>query len=373
MSHPPPVLQTMKPASALGSSNWFLCEKTDSGVPARAVNVNVSPFRIGRLPGLGLCLPCTSVSKLHAELLFQGRGLWVRDLGSTNGTFVNGHRIKDPTALHHSDLLQLANVVFRLDHRNMDPCSRTIQESAADWALALCQLDRLMSEKAVVPHFQPVVNLHDSSTIGFEALARSNVEGLEQPRSMFAAAEKLDQQCALSRMLRREAVRVGSGLPEGTNLFVNTHPAEIVTEELTASLRELRSEFPARRLTLEIHESAVTDIRELIEFRSVLRDLEIELAFDDFGAGQARLIELTETLPGYVKFDMQLIRGIHAAPASRQRALATLVRLVHDLGISTLAEGVELAEEQAACHQLGFDLAQGFYLGRPAPLAHSVA
>jgi EAL domain-containing protein (putative c-di-GMP-specific phosphodiesterase class I) len=99
----------------------------------------------------------------------------------------------------------------------------------------------------------------------------------------------------------------------------------------------------------------------------------MELAFDDFGAGQARLIELTETLPDYVKFDVQLIRGIHAASAGRQKALATLVRLVHDLGIATLAEGVELAEERAACHQLGFDLAQGFYLGRPEPLVQPVA
>ncbi len=351
------------------ASNWFLCEMTNAGEAPREVNVNASPFRIGRLPGSALCLPHSSVSKAHAELLFQGAGLWVRDLGSTNGTFVNGTRIKNPTGLHHADLLQLASVVFRVDLRRVDQCTRTIRESSADWAHALCQFDRLLSQRAVVPHFQPIVRLDDGATIGFESLGRSNLEGLEQPRAMFAAAEKLDVQCELSRLLRWEGVRVGSGLGESMNLFVNTHPAEVVTDELIASLRELRKEFPARRLTIEIHETAVTDIGALREFRAVLRELEMRLAFDDFGAGQARLVELTEILPDCVKFDMQLIRGIHEASAARQRALATLVRLVRDLGINALAEGIELAEEAAACRQLGFELAQGFHFGRPAPLA----
>jgi EAL domain-containing protein (putative c-di-GMP-specific phosphodiesterase class I) len=186
---------------------------------------------------------------------------------------------------------------------------------------------------------------------------------------MFAAAARLDQQAALSRLLRWEGVCVGAGLPAGLNLFVNTHPTEIVTDELVASLTELRERFPTQRLTIEIHEAAVTDIDALVHFRAFLRDLRIQLAFDDFGSGQARLVELTETSPDFVKFDMKLIRGIHQASARRQRMLSSLVRLVRDLGIATVAEGVELADEAAVCGQLGFDLAQGFYFGRPAPLA----
>ena len=49
-----------------------------------------------------------------------------------------------------------------------------------------------------------------------------------------------------------------------------------------------------QRLTVEIHEAAVTNIDALIEFRAFLRDLRMQLAFDDFGSGQARLIELTD-------------------------------------------------------------------------------
>ena len=116
----------------------------------------------------------------------------------------------------------------------------------------------------------------------------------------------LDQECALSEMLRVEGVRAAAALPEGINLFMNTHPHEIGTKRFAESVVQLRRDFPGQLLTIEIHEAAVTDRKALIAFRSLLDDLEIRLAFDDFGAGQARLIELTETSPDYVKFDIEV-------------------------------------------------------------------
>jgi EAL domain-containing protein (putative c-di-GMP-specific phosphodiesterase class I) len=351
-------------------SDWFLCERSEYDNTTRSLNINVNPFRIGRLSNLPLCLSSTSVSKLHAELILEDGRLTVRDLGSTNGTFVNGRRIADPAPLADGDLLQLANVVFRIGHRQLVPCPRTVEESAADWALALCQFDQLMSDRAVVPHFQPIVDLADSRTIGFEALGRSYIKGLELPSLMFAAAEKLDQECALSDLLRVEGIQIGTGLPQRPILFVNTHPAEVFNARLIESIQQLRERFPTQPLAIEIHEAAATDIQALVEFREWLRDLKIQLAFDDFGAGQARLLELTETSPDYVKFDIELIRGIDQATPRRRQTLAALVRMVGDLGIATLAEGIETSEESTTCRALGFQLAQGFYFGRPAPLSN---
>ena len=65
---------------------------------------------------------------------------------------------------------------------------------------------------------------------------------------------------------------------------------------------------------------------------------------------------------------MSLVRGIDAAPPQRQQILASLVQMVHDLGILSLAEGVETEAEGETCRQMGFDLAQGFFYGRPAPV-----
>jgi EAL domain-containing protein (putative c-di-GMP-specific phosphodiesterase class I) len=100
--------------------------------------------------------------------------------------------------------------------------------------------------------------------------------------------------------------------------------------------------------------------------QAALQELNIGLAYDDFGAGQARLVELAEVPPDYLKFDICLIRDIHRATADRQRMLKSLVDMVTDLGIAALAEGVETADEHEACQQLGFSLGQGFYYGKPA-------
>ncbi len=348
-------------------TDWYLSECSEHEGQPRAVHVTVSPFRIGRLPNLGLSVCSGSVSKTHAELLLEDDALSVRDLGSTNGTFVNGRRISECTRLTENDLLQLANVIFRVGRERQRTPQHTIEDNAGDWAQSLCQFDRLMNQRAVTPHFQPIVELATRNIVGFEALARSALSGLEQPRLMFAVAEKFDQQCELSEMLRVEGVLAGAALANRPAIFVNTHPAEIVTPRLLESIRRLRARFPRQKLVIEIHEAAATDSNALLEFRRMLRELDMQLAFDDFGAGQARLLELTEIAPEFVKFDIDLIRGIDAADSRRQTTLAALVRMVADLGIVTLAEGIETEAEARKCREFGFSLAQGYLFGRPAP------
>jgi EAL domain-containing protein (putative c-di-GMP-specific phosphodiesterase class I) len=141
----------------------------------------------------------------------------------------------------------------------------------------------------------------------------------------------------------------------------------LADQKLGQSLERLRENWPDQPLTLEIHESAVTKAARMTQLRSLLKRLDIKLAYDDFGVGQSRLNDLAEVAPNYVKFDMSLIRDIDSATPQRQQVLATLVQMVRNLGITSLAEGVETAAEDATCQQMGFDLGQGFLYGRPAP------
>jgi EAL domain-containing protein (putative c-di-GMP-specific phosphodiesterase class I) len=172
----------------------------------------------------------------------------------------------------------------------------------------------------------------------------------------------------LSRVMRIEGVRTSAMFPEPPHVFVNTHPTELATEGLIESMKALRRIAGSQRITVEIHEAAVTDASTLTELRAELRDLNMWLAFDDFGAGQARLCELAEVRPDYLKFDRQMVQNIHQASSQRQQMLAHLVQLVAELGIAPLAEGIECAEEGNVCREMGFALAQGFYYGRPAPV-----
>ena len=99
--------------------------------------------------------------------------------------------------------------------------------------------------------------------------------------------------------------------------------------------------------------------------RSALTELRISLAYDDFGAGQARLVELVDVPPDYLKFDMRLVQNLESASMERQRMLASLVAMVSDLGITPLAEGIELEGDHEICRQMGFKCAQGFLYGYP--------
>jgi EAL domain-containing protein (putative c-di-GMP-specific phosphodiesterase class I) len=349
-------------------SMWFLSGRTSESEPVRYVPIHSSPFVIGRRATCGLHLVCQAVSSAHAEFIDNGATALLRDLGSTNGTYVNGKRVTTEVEVASGDLIQFATVAFRVLKQDSSTSQVTACEDVCDQAMSLVLFDRLITEQAVIPHYQPIVTLRSLAIEGHEVLCRSRLTGLETPIQMFSAATQLDQEARLSQTIRWKACQETMELATPPHLFMNTHPAEIRQPGLLESMQLLRSAAPSQQLTLEIHEAAVTDTAEMKKLSEGLKALNVRLAFDDFGAGQARIAELTAVHPDYLKFDMSLIHNIHRATAEHRQMVAHLVKMVRNLGIFALAEGVELEEEAAVCIELGFDMAQGFYFGRPAPI-----
>jgi EAL domain-containing protein (putative c-di-GMP-specific phosphodiesterase class I) len=184
-----------------------------------------------------------------------------------------------------------------------------------------------------------------------------------------AAALGPAAQAELSRLFRRKAVELLRSRAEPPLLFLNTHPAELEAPMgLLQSLGELRAFAPQLDLVLEIHESALAQPDFIGWLRGRLLEMNVGLAYDDFGAGQARLLELAEAPPDYLKFDHRFIAGLDHAPTSRQRLVASLVAASRELLVKTIAEGVETAGEGAACMRAGFSHAQGYHFGRPVPV-----
>jgi EAL domain-containing protein (putative c-di-GMP-specific phosphodiesterase class I) len=351
---------------------WFLSQRVPSDSPPRIVPLSAFPFTVGRLPHSSLCLALPDVSKQHAEFNLQQGRLVVRDLGSTNGTFVNNRRVEGAEPLHEGDAVQFATEVFRVSRQQQDSLLRTVNQPLKLVA-SLCQFDNMMSERAVVPHFQPIVELFSGRIMGFEHLARGCLPGLETPDAMFQAAEKIGQEVPLSIMLRHEGVLAAKQFAGRPTWFFNTHAKEVGTPELLAALKDVRAIAPDQDIAIEVHEAAVADEQRLWALRQTAHRLNMKLAYDDFGAGQARLDELARVAPDFVKFDMRLVRDLHRATSERRLVTSRLVELVRELGIVPLAEGVECEAEAEACRDLGFELAQGYHFGRPQPLAQAKA
>ena len=173
----------------------------------------------------------------------------------------------------------------------------------------------------------------------------------------------------LSALFRESGVDLGRRLPGSPLLFANVDPSELDRlDVLVESLERTHEMAPSSRIVLEISEKAVPRTDEMKQFRERLTALDIGVAFDDFGVGQTRLVELAKTPPDFLKFDISLIRRIHLAPKRLHQMVLTFVKAAHDLGISTLAEGIECQAEGETCRQLGFEYAQGYFYGRPSPI-----
>jgi EAL domain-containing protein (putative c-di-GMP-specific phosphodiesterase class I) len=378
----PPLASAGTAAAKVGApiagsqAPWLLESLTTGGKHLRRMLIYPLPFRIGRAPGLELVLPSQQVSKQHAEIYEASDGLRLRDLHSTNGTLVNRSLISD-LPIREGDVLHFADFEFRVARQETDGLADAEEGGTAalgdrplphQFTAGTRELKELLTQGSVTIVFQPIVRLPDRSVVAYEALGRGSYPGLpEDPTGLFRIAETLGVEVELSRLFRRKAVELVRHRSDMPTLFLNAHGAELEQAGLVESLEEVRGLAPDLALILEINESALAIPAAIAELQSRLARVRIGLAYDDFGAGQARLIELAEVPPSFLKFDRRFVGGIDSAPLSKRRLLASLVAAARELGVETVAEGVETAAEAEACRGAGFTHAQGFFFGAPRP------
>jgi EAL domain-containing protein (putative c-di-GMP-specific phosphodiesterase class I) len=368
-----------EPLADANVEGWFLETKTSDARGLSRIKIERLPFRIGRGRSLDLTLASRAVSSEHAEIYVAGkqRELRVRDLGSTNGTFVNDRRVED-AVLAEGDVLHVADSEFRIKREQHAPGSMRAGEGADTvpfesgnqlphgFVRGAEKLLDFMRGEAFAPVFQPIVRLPDGGVVAYEALTRGRHPDLpENPNELFAIAAELKLEPELSRAFRRKALQGFARRRSGDwILFLNSHPEERLTD-LIRSASDLRRLAPGDMLVLEIHEKALADPEAIRSLQTRLAEHRIGIAFDDFGVGQSRLVELAEAPPDYLKFDISFISKIDSAPAAKRNLLGSLVAAARDLGVRTIAEGVETAAEAEACTAIGFTHAQGYFFGRP--------
>lgn len=366
-------LDAVQPLSDAGSTVWVIVRNSDSGDDQHRTTIVGDVFTIGRRSSNDLCLTNNTVSGAHARIELIDDQLFLIDLGSTNGTLLNGSRLTDRRQLKDGDVVHFGQAVFFIEQQSRQNSgsgefsNKTFVADVPEDAVLYQGFDRLLNRPDIDPYFQPVVRLSDWSTIGYEVLVRSKVKGLEFPDKIFRIAAMRMAEAQLSEVCRSEGLLSGIQLDANGKYFLNTHAAELETPRLKESLKELRGDFPNMSIVLEVHEAAITSVNYLSELSKLLTDLNIELAYDDFGAGQARLIELFEIPPAYLKFDIALIRGLETASPVHKASVRALVNMVRDLNVVPLAEGVETKLQAEICHEIGFEMAQGYFFGRPQP------
>ncbi len=367
------MLGAMSRREPMPLTGWVL-EGFLEGSPNMVVTpISGFPFKIGRRAKTGLRLPSNGVSSLHAELAHDGERLWVRDLDSLNGTYVNRRRVKGQQPIKDGDVLHFATTEFVLRlARDDESDEQTVHRTIEDLPQRVGgreQIGRLLTERAVCAYYQPIVQLTPyREVIGWEALGRGRMEGMpEAPAPLLERAAYFGRAAELSQLFRVRAAEDATKLGPRPTIFLNCHPEELGGKLLLPQLEALGRSFPHLDLVLEIHERAVADVARLRVLVRELASIGVRTAYDDFGAGQARLLELVDATPAYVKFDKAWTRGIDQPATKHGRMVRTLVKMVHDFGIVPVCEGIEREDQFTACSDVGFVLGQGFLFGRPAP------
>jgi EAL domain-containing protein (putative c-di-GMP-specific phosphodiesterase class I) len=214
-------------------------------------------------------------------------------------------------------------------------------------------------------NFQPIVSMSARRVFGYEALMRNSAPDFPSPGHMLAVAERARAVHELGRTVRRLAAGALNEAPEGTLLFVNLHPHDLLDPELVARDSPLASS--ANRVVLEITERAplqgIADVGARI---AALQQLGFRIAVDDLGAGYAGLTSFVMLKPDIVKLDMSLIRAIDQSTV-KQKLVASLSALCREVGVALVIEGVETMGECRTLLALGCDLLQGYLFGCPEP------
>ena len=278
-------------------------------------------------------------------------------------------------ALRVRNLLRTRNTYLELrrertrlqDH--LDILDIAVVGEETPWDVRRARIEHVIARGGPRMVFQPVVDLAEGRTLGYEALARFDDEPLRSPDRWFSEAEGV----GLGREL--EVTAVASALSQLSRfapdeiLGVNLSPATVLTDWPS----EVESGVKWENVVIELTEHVVIEDYRAIE-RSLrsLRERGARLSVDDTGAGFASLRHILDLSPDYVKLDISLCRGIDRDPARRALASA-LVSFTRDVGIILIAEGIETEGERAALTDLGVRYGQGFLLGRPAPLPEARA
>jgi EAL domain-containing protein (putative c-di-GMP-specific phosphodiesterase class I)/DNA-binding NarL/FixJ family response regulator len=236
-----------------------------------------------------------------------------------------------------------------------DPKARDARKTAA--------VRSVIDTGALTMVFQPIVSLKGGELVGVEALARFDVEPRRSPNVWFDEASDVALDTELDMAAAERALAAMPKLPPGVALFMNVRPASLFSNRFA----ELVAAVNAESVVLELTEHApVHDYPRLLAALETLRDRGFRVAVDDVGAGYASLRHLLNLRPDMLKIDISLCRHIEDDRA-RQVLAEGLVSLGRELGATVVAEGIETAEELEAVRKLGVDVAQGYFLGRPAP------
>ncbi|TIH19208.1 bifunctional diguanylate cyclase/phosphodiesterase [Marinifilum sp. JC120] len=226
--------------------------------------------------------------------------------------------------------------------------------------------------------YQPQFNIQGGITLsGFEVLVRWHhpVRGMISPAEFIPQAEETGLIMDLDCLVLNKACAMWAdclndfGGCKGLHISVNLSAKHITEPAMLKHTEETINKFaiPAETLCLELTESAFIENPELAAARlRALNEIGVHCAIDDFGTGYSSLAYLSNFPAQSLKIDLSFIQRIEDGPENI-KLVESIINLAHGLKMAAVAEGVETEYQLKTLQELGCDIVQGFYLGKPLP------
>lgn len=220
--------------------------------------------------------------------------------------------------------------------------------------------------------FQPIVSLLHRNLVGHEALLRAWDMRARQPISPMELFDALGTDAEVVHFDRLcRALHVKNSMLRGLNdtwLFLNITPNVVVQGRHYGSFFQQllrRHRLAPQRVVIELVEDVIDDEGKLADAVAFFKELGCLVAIDDFGAGHSNFERIWRVQPDIVKLDRSFTVQV-TRDARVRRIVSGLVTLIHEAGCLVLMEGLETEEEALIAMDADVDLAQGYFLGKPA-------
>jgi diguanylate cyclase (GGDEF)-like protein/PAS domain S-box-containing protein len=235
------------------------------------------------------------------------------------------------------------------------------------------ELEKALKCEELEIFYQPIVRARDEKVVSLEALLRWRhpERGLLTPINFMPIAEEEGLIIPIGRWVLQRACLEATRWPDDLKIAVNVSPKQLAQKDLFADVVAALSAsgLDAARLELEITETAILeDTGAITDLLHRLGALGLAISLDDFGTGYSSLRHLQRFPFNKLKIDQSFVRWLGKDSAS-EAIVAAVLNLGAALGMGTVAEGVETADQYRVLEKRGCDQIQGFLISPPLPAA----